>query len=322
MHSITRPILAALLVLAAAHAAGQPYPDRPIRMIIPQTPGATTDILGRIVFIRMSERLGKQIVVDNRPGAGGTMGMETSSRAAPDGYTLTAVAASMLAIAPHIYNKINYDPLRDFVPVGMFVLAQTALCINAGLPPKTVREFVELAKSKPGQLNMSSAGIGSTSHLGVVMFATLAGIQGNHVPYKGGGPSILAVAQGEAQWTVAPVSALMPQVRTGRIRCLATGGEKRSAVTPELPTIVESGVPGFHYYGWNGVVAPRGVSRAIVLKFNHVMNEVTASAEVRKLFFDLGEEPSQGTPEEFGKFIREDHAQMGKLVKLAGIKPE
>ena len=307
----------------AAGAAQKPdYPARPIRVVIPQAPGATTDILGRIVLTRMSDRLEKQIVVDNRPGAGGTLGMEIVARSAPDGYTLAGVAASMLTIAPHTYQKIGYDPLRDFLPVGMFVIAQTAICVNAGLPVKTVRDFVELAKAKPRQLNMSSAGVGATSHLGGLMFATLAGFEANHVPYKGGGPSILALAQGEAHWTVAPISALMPQVRTGRIRCLATGGERRSAVTPELPTIAESGVPGFRFYGWNGIVAPRGTPRAIVVRLNRVLGDVLGTAEVRKLFFDSGEEPAQGSPEDFGKLIREEYEQMGKLVKLAGVRAE
>jgi tripartite-type tricarboxylate transporter receptor subunit TctC len=312
----------ASLASPALAADAADYPIRPIRMILPQSPGSTTDTLGRIVFTRVAERLGRQIVVDNRPGAGGTMGMETAARATPDGYTLTAIAASMLAITPHIYRKLAYDPQHDFVPVGLYVLAQTALCVNAALPVKTVRDFIELSKTKPGGLNMASAGIGSTSHLGGLMFATLAGIEANHVPYKGGGPSVASVALGESQWTIPPLSAGMPQVRAGRMRCIATGGEKRSAVTPELPTIAESGVPGFRFYGWNGVVAPRNTWRSIVLKFNETMNEVLRSAEVRKLYNELGEEPSPGSPEEFGKLIREDYERMGKLVRLAGIKPE
>jgi tripartite-type tricarboxylate transporter receptor subunit TctC len=154
------------------------------------------------------------------------------------------------------------------------------------------------------------------------MFATLAGIETNHVPYKGGGPSVASVAQGESQWTIPPLSAGMPHVRAGRMRCIATGGEKRSSVTPELPTIAESGVPGFRFYGWNGVIAPRATWRPIILKFNHAMNEVLGTPEVRKLYHDLGEEPATGPPEDFGRLIREDYERMGKLVRLAGIKPE
>jgi len=320
---VTLSFCALPLAFGASTATGQEqYPARPIRVLVPNAPGSTTDLLGRIVFTRVAERLGKQLVVDNRPGAGGTLGMEIASRAAPDGYTITGVAASMLTIVPHTYRKLAYDPLRDFAPVGLFVTAQTALCVNANLPAKSVREFIELAKARPAQLNMASAGIGSTSHLGGIMFATLAGIPANHVPYKGGGPSVAAVAQGEAQWTVPPLSAAMPQVRAGRMRCLATGGDRRSPVTPELPTIAESGVPGFRYYGWNGVVAPRATPRSIIAKLNSVMNDALRTAEVRKLYLELGEEPVYGSPEDFGKLIREDYQRMGKLVKLAGIKPE
>jgi tripartite-type tricarboxylate transporter receptor subunit TctC len=316
--------LTAFICATASAASGEPqsYPVRPIRVVVPNAPGSTTDLLGRIVFTRMSDRLGRQLVVDNRPGAGGTLGMDIASRAAPDGYTVVGVAASMLTIVPHTYRKLTYDPLRDFTAVGLFVTAQTALCVNANLPAKSVREFIELAKARPGQLNMASAGVGSTSHLGGIMFATLAGVPANHVPYKGGGPSIASVAQGEAQWTVPPLSAAMPQVRAGRMRCLATGGDRRSTVTPELPTIAKSGVAGFRYYGWNGVVAPRATPRAAIVKLNSVMNQVLSTAEVRKLYQELGEEPVHGAPEDFGKLIREDYERMGKLVKLAGIKPE
>jgi len=316
-----------LLLIAAfacghAFAADAPdYPARPVRMILPQGPGSTTDLLGRIAFLHTSERLGKQLVVDNRPGAGGTLGMETASRAAPDGYTLVGVAASMLTITPHIYSKLAYDPLRDFTPVGYIVLAQTAICVNNNLPARSVRDFIDLAKARPGKLNMGSAGVGSTSHLGGILFTTQAGISANHVPYKGAA-NIAALAQGEVDWVLSPLSAVMPQVRAGRARCLATGGEKRSAVTPDIPTIAESGLAGFRYYGWNGVIAPRGTPRNVILKFNRAMNEALNSAELRKQYFELGEEPAIGTPEDFGRLIREDYASMGKLVKLAGIKPE
>jgi tripartite-type tricarboxylate transporter receptor subunit TctC len=315
----------ALCIAAGTHvyAADTPdYPARPVRMIVPNAPGSTTDLLGRIIFTRMSDRFGRQIVVDNRPGAGGTLGMETAARSTPDGYTLVAVAASMLTITPHVYSKLAYDPIRDFSPISTYVLAQTALCVHAALPVKSVRDFIELAKAKAASLNMASAGVGSTSHLGGLLLATRAGIEANHVPYKGGGPSIAAVAQGESQWTVPPLSAAIPQVRAGRMRCLATGGDTRSSVTPDLPTLAESGVPGFRFYGWNGVIAPRGTERAIVNTVNRVMGEVLSATDVRKLYFELGEEPAHSTSEAFAKLIREDFDAMGRLVKLAGVKAE
>ena len=238
----TLALLAALYSAAAFAAAPPEYPDRPIRMVLPQGPGSTTDLLGRIAFIHTSERLGKQIVVDNRPGAGGTLGM-------------------------------------------------------------------------------GSAGVGSTSHLGGLLFATQAGITANHVPYKGAA-NVAGLAQNEVAFIVAPLSAAMPQVRAGRVRCLGTGGDKRSAVTPELPTIAESGVPGFRFYGWNGVIALRATPKPVILKFNRVMNDALRSPELRKQYFELGEEPAIGTPEDFAKLIREDYEKMGKLVKLAGVKTE
>jgi tripartite-type tricarboxylate transporter receptor subunit TctC len=268
-------LFGAINALAAASvAAADPYPNRPIRMIVANAPGSASDIYGRIVFTRMSERLGQQIVIDNRPGAGGTLGVETSARAVADGYTLITVTAAVMTIAPHVYAKVGFDPLKDFLPVSVFVKTETALCVHAGLPVKTLREFIDLAKSKPGQLNMASAGIGSTSHLGGLMFATLAGIEGNHIPYKGGGPSALALVQGESQWTMGPYGAYGSHVKAGRVRCLATGGDKRSALTPELPTIAEAGVAGFRYYGWNGVLAPRATPRPVVDKLNGVMRDV------------------------------------------------
>lgn len=312
-------LLVAALACGGANAAE--YPERPVRMILPPGSGSTTDLLGRIAFTHTSDRLGKQIIVDNRPGAGGTLGMEIASRATPDGYTLVGVAASMLTITPHIYRKLAYDPLRDFVPVGYFVLATTAMCVNSGSPAKTMRDFIELAKAKPG-LPMGSAGVGSTSHLGGILFTTQAGITVNHIPYKSGGPAMTAVAGGEVAFVVAPLSAIMPHVLAGRVRCLGTGGEKRAVATPDIPTIAESGVAGFRYYGWNGVIAPRGTPKAVIAKFNRVMNQALNSAELRKLYLGLGEEPATGTPEDFGALIREDYDRMGKLVKATGIKIE
>jgi len=184
-----------------------------------------------------------------------------------------------------------------------------------------VREFVDLMKSKQDQIRMASAGVGATSHLGGILFATLAGVPVNHIPYKGGA-SMMAVSLGESHWTVAPLSAAMPHVKAGRIRCLATGGDRRSVVTPDIPTLAESGVAGFRFYGWNGVIAPRGTPIPIIIRVNRAMNEALGSAQLRKLFFELGEEPAPGSPEEFGNLIRADYEQMGQLVKLAGLKPE
>ena len=309
-------------VAAQAQAPAERYPARPIRMIMANNPGSASDIYGRILFTRMAERMGQQIVVDNRPGAGGVIGVELGARSALDGYTLTTVTAAVVTIAPHVYRRIGYDPLKDLAPVSVFIKSETALCVNNGLPVKSVREFIDLAKAKPGALNMASAGIGATSHLGGLMFATAVGIEANHVPYKGGGASVLALAQGEAQWALGPFGAYIAQVKTGRVRCLATAGDKRSAVAPELPTLIESGVPNFRYFGWNGVVAPRGVAPAVIETLNRRMKELLETQEIRQAYLAQGEEPAYTTVEEFAKLIRDDFAQMGRMVKLAGIKPE
>jgi tripartite-type tricarboxylate transporter receptor subunit TctC len=247
--------------------------------------------------------------------------MEIASRANPDGYTLVGVAASMLSITPHIYRKLAYDPLRDFVPVGYFVLAQTAICVTSNFPAKTVRDFVEIAKAKPGQLHMGSAGVGSTSHLGGVLFTTQAGITANHVPYKGAA-NMAAVAQGEVAFVVAPLSAAMPQVRAGRVRCLATGGDKRSPVTPDLPTIAESGVPGYDASGWNALLAPKATPRDIVLKVNQALVDSLRSAKVKEILDTSGAEAVGSPPDEFARFLQSEAVKWTKVVRAAGIAPQ
>lgn len=318
-----RELLAAALgCLITTSATAQEFPARPIRMIMANNPGSASDIYGRILFTRMAERMAQQIVVDNRPGAGGVIGVEMAARAPADGYTLVTVTAAVVTIAPHVYRKIGYDPLKDLVPVSVFIKSETALCVNNSVPAKTVREFIDLARAKPGALNMASAGIGATSHLGGLMFASAVGIEANHVPYKGGGASVLALAQGEAQWALGPFGAYIAQVKTGRVRCIATAGDKRSAVAPELPTLIESGVPNFRYYGWNGVVAPRGVPQTVINTLNQRMKDQLATPEIRQAYLTQGEEPAYSTVEDFRKLIADDYVQMGRMVKLAGIKPE
>lgn len=295
------------------------YPVRPIRMIVANAPGSVSDIFGRIAFMRMSEMFGQQIVVDNRSGAGGVIGADVAAHATPDGYTLAAFTAAVLTIVPHVQAKVPYQPLKSFAPVSLFVRSQTVLCVNPAVPAKTVSELIALAKSRKVQLNMASAGVGSTSHLGGLMFATMAGIEVNHVPYKGGGPGMASVAQGESQWILGPLGAAMPHYKSGRFRCLATGGDSRSIAAPELPTIAGSGVPGYRYYGWNGVLAPSKVPSAIIAKLNAAMKNALEDVAVRKLFLAQGEEPSYTTTAEFAALIKADYEAMGQMVRQAGI---
>lgn len=316
-------LLATALAAPATHVAhaAESWPARPIRMVISNGPGSAGDILGRIAFMRAAEVLGQSIVVDNRPGAGGTIAVELVARATPDGYTLLATSFATHSVAPHTYKKIGYDPINDFAPISLFAVTQAGLCVNAGLPVKSTRELIDLARARPGKLLMASAGIGSTSHLAGLMFANAAGIESTHVPYKGGGPSAAAIGAGEANWSLGPLAAYVPPWKAGRARCIAVSGEKRSSVFPELPTIGEA-VPGFKFLGWNGVMAPRGTPRAVIDRVNAALVQALKSPEARQLYAAQGEEPSWTTPEEYAKLIREDYERYGKVVKQAGVKVE
>jgi tripartite-type tricarboxylate transporter receptor subunit TctC len=243
------------------------------------------------------------------------------ARATPDGYTLLATSFATHSVAPHTYKKIGYDPINDFSPISLFAVTQAGLCVNAGLPVKSTRELIDLARARPGKLLMASAGIGSTSHLAGLMFANAAGIESTHVPYKGGGPSAAAIAAGEANWSLGPLAAYVPPWKAGRARCIAVSGEKRSSVFPELPTIGEA-VPGFKFLGWNGVMAPRGTPRAVIDRLNAALVQALKSPEARQLYAAQGEEPSWTTPEEYAKLVREDYERYGKVVKQAGVKVE
>jgi tripartite-type tricarboxylate transporter receptor subunit TctC len=318
---LRKALLLATAFIAPVTQAAESWPSRPIRMVISNGPGSAGDILGRIAFMRAADVLGQSIVVDNRPGAGGTIAVELVARATPDGYTLLATSFATHSVAPHTYKKIGYDPINDFSPISLFAVTQAGLCVNAGLPVKSTRELIDLARARPGKLLMASAGIGSTSHLAGLMFANAAGIESTHVPYKGGGPSAAAIGAGEANWSLGPLAAYVPPWKAGRARCIAVSGEKRSSVFPELPTIGEA-VPGFKFLGWNGVMAPRGTPRAVIDRLNAALVQALKSPEARQLYAAQGEEPSWTTPEEYAKLIREDYERYGKVVKQAGVKVE
>lgn len=305
--------------VTAGTAVATAYPQRPVRMIVANAPGSTSDTFGRIVFSRMSEAFKQQIVVDNRAGAGGVIGADITARAVPDGYTLGAFTAAVLTIVPHVQQKISYHPVKSFSPVSLFVRTQTALCITSSLPVRTVREFIEMGRERKGGLQLASAGVGSTSHLGGLLFATMAGFDTNHVPYKGGGPAMAAVVQGEAQWILGPLGSGMAHVKAGRLRCLATGGDSRSVAAPDLPTIAESGLPGFQYSGWNGVLAPAGTPKAIIDGLNAAMRQALGAEDLRQRFIAQGEVPSYTSAAEFAALIRSDFDAMGSVVRRAGI---
>jgi tripartite-type tricarboxylate transporter receptor subunit TctC len=321
----SRPTLALFLlaVLWCVEGAAQPYPTRPIRLITPQTPGASMDVLVRIIAPRWSERLGQPVVVDNRGGAGGIIGTETGARAGSDGYTLTVGAPSTMITARFTQRTLPYDPLRDFLPVSLIVNAEAVMVVYPGLPARTVQEFIALAKAQPGKLNMASAGLGSSSHLAGVLFTTLAGIEAVHVPYKGGGPVASSLIAGESQWTIVPAAAVVAHVRGGRLRALAVSTAKRSPALPDLPTLQEAGVRGYEYNAWNGVFAPRSTRRDVIDVNHAALQKVLADADVKRQFENQGLQPlGSASPEEFGAFVKTDYERIAKVVKLAGIKPE
>lgn len=312
-----------MLVSQAGMALAQSYPARPVRLIVAQSAGANMDTIARIVTPKMSESLGHQFVIDNRGGAGGIIGIEIGARATPDGYTLIVGGASSMIISSFTYKKLPFDTLKDFDPISLIVNADGVMVVNPGVPAKSVKELIALAKSRPGKLNMASAGIGSSSHLAGVMFSSMAGIDSVHVPYKGGGPSAASVVAGESQWTIAPAAGLVGHIKAGRLRALAISSKERSSMLPDLPTIDEAGVPGYESTTWSGVFAPRRTPRPVIKTLFATIQKALAEPDVKQLYAAQGLQPlGSQSPEEFDRFIRADFERIARLVKIAGIKPE
>jgi len=313
-----------LLALFVASVAGaQTYPNRPVRVIVAQSAGSSIDTITRIVTPRISELLGQQLVLDNRGGAAGIIGLEIAARATPDGYTLAVSGSSAMVNSRFTYKQLAFDALKDFDAISLTANTDGVMVVHPNVPAKSVKELIALARAQPGKLNMASAGIGSSSHLSGIMFVSLAGIDTVHVPYKGGGPMAASIVAGESQWAIAPAAALMGHIKAGRLRALAISSKVRSPLLAELPTIDESGAPGYEYYSWNGFFAPKGTPRAIVTRLHGTIQKALAEPEVKQLYATQGVAP-QGSPspEEFAKLVRSDFDRIAKLMKIAGIKPE
>lgn len=302
-----------------ALAAENSYPTKPIRLIVASSPGGPNDLVARMVAAPWGELLGQQIVVDNRAGAAGTIGTEIAARATPDGYTLLVGFPGPLIIAPLIKASIPYDTLRDFAPVSLAVAAPFVLLVNPGVPAKSLKELIALARAKPGTMNYASGGVGISSHLVMELLNNEGATRMVHVPYKGAGPGMAALIAGEVHAMFAGVSSALPHIRSGRLRALAIGGEKRYAQLPDLPTVSESGYR-FSAASWYGILTPRGTPRAIVDRLHSTLVTTLAAPQIRKRLTDTAFEVIGSTPKEFANLIREETATLSKLVSTTGLK--
>ncbi len=314
---------AVLIALMASATASAAYPDRPIRLLAAQSAGSSLDTIARILTNKLSEYFGQQVVVDNRGGAAGTIALEIGARAAPDGYTIIVGASSSMIVSKFTYRQLAFDAFKDFEAISLIVNADGLMVVHPSVQAKSVKDLLALARAQPGKLNMASAGIGSSSHLSGVMFTNLSGINTVHVPYKGGGPMAASVVAGESHWAIAPAAALMGHVKAGRMRALAITSKARSPLLPDLPTIAESGVPGYEFNSWNGFFAPKGTPRPVIKTWHATIQKALAAPDVKTQYANQGLVPAgSASPEEFDKYFRADYDRLAKLVKVAGIKPE
>jgi tripartite-type tricarboxylate transporter receptor subunit TctC len=303
-------------------AVAQNYPNRAITLVIPFAPGGSTSIVGRGIADKISELLGEKVVVDNRPGAGGTIGTKAVAKSEPDGYTLVLGYTGTLAIGPSLYKNVGYDPRKDFAPIGLIGNAPNSLVVNPSFPAKTVAELVAYAKSNPGKVNFGSAGAGTASHITGEYFARSAGITLVHVPYKGTGPALTDLLGGHIPMAFAPIPASHPNVSAGKLRALAVTSITRSGLLPDVPTMMEAGLPGFDASLYYGLAAPAGTPRTIIDKLNKVLREALASDEVKKQLGNDGTEITPGTPEDYADFIDKDEKKWAQLVKASGVEQE
>jgi len=309
-------------LLAAVFNAQAAFPERPIRMIVPSTPGGGTDLATRIVMPKLSEFLGQQIVIDNRGGASGNIGAELGARAAPDGYTLIAAIASLTSNAT-LMKKVPFDIQRDFAPIAMTVIVPNVLVANPSLPAGNVRELIAHIKSRPGQMQFASAGVGSMPHLMMEFFVSMAGLKMIHVPYKGAGPALMDLVAGHVPLMAANILSSLPQVKAGKLRAYGVTSAKRSPGAPDIPTIAEAGLPGYDAVTWFGVLAPAGTPRGIVIQLHASVVRAVNDPAVRKRFIGDGADPSPSkSPEEFGALLRSETRKWAKVIKDAGIQPE
>ena len=319
--TLTRRVAIATAIAALTSLSwAQAYPNKPIRLVVPFPPGGGTDITAREISTKLTTTLGWNFVVDNRPGAGGNLGVDAVAKSAADGYTLVLGQTSNLAINPTLYSKLPYDPFKDLAPVSLVATAPLVLVVSASSPYKTLADVVSAAKAKPGAVNFASPGNGTVSHLTGELFQKAAGIKLQHVPYKGSNQALTDLIGGQVQLFMASVPTALPHIKSGRLRALAVSSAKRVADLPQVPTIDESGYKGFDASTWFGVLAPAGTPSEIVSKLNVEINKVLTSADIRKRIHEEGGEAVGGTPEQFAQLMKVDFVRWSKVVKESGAK--
>jgi len=311
-------LLAGFAGMGAGNAHAQ-YPDRPIHLIVPQAAGSATDTVARVLAAALSSELGKEIVVDDRPGGALTIGLDLTAKSAPDGYTLCMGPIGALAISPHLVKALPYDIARDFAPIALVSRGQLLLAVSPKTPFHSVKELIDYAKQNPGKLSNASSSNGSPGHVGGELFKFMTGTDIVHVPYKGGAPAINDLIAGRVQMMFESLNSIAPFARSGAVRALAVTGDHRSPAFPDLPTIAEAGVPGYSAPTWSGVIAPAGVPRPIVDKLNAAINAAIRSPAMAAFYARIGDEPAGGTPDEFAALIASDSKKWGDVIKRAGI---
>jgi tripartite-type tricarboxylate transporter receptor subunit TctC len=319
---VCRYLFAGVIALGCATAASaqQPYPNKPIRLIVGFAPGGNTDTVGRIVGQKLGERVGTQVVVDNRGGASGTIGTELAAHATPDGYTLTMGTTTTHAIAVAAFSKLRYDPVKDFAPIALVASAPYLLVVHSSVPARSLKEFVALVKSQPGKLNYGSAGAATTTHLVIVTLVMRAGLDMVHIPFKGTGPATAALLAGEVQVLFGSVPPLLPHVGAGRVRALAISSGKRSQALPEVPTVAESGYPGFDMALWLGFFAPNGTPPAVIKRLESALVQIVQSPETKQLLTRQGVEPYSMGSAALAKLVKAEIENYKSVFKAAGIK--
>jgi tripartite-type tricarboxylate transporter receptor subunit TctC len=315
-------LLAAALVAAAASAQdARDYPARPIRIIVPNAPGSSIDTMSRIVASKLGETLGQSTVVENRDGAAGLIGMEAGKNAKPDGYLLVSASNGSMLIAPMLRKNPPYDSLNDFSFISTFAVMPNVLVVNPSLPIHSVKELIEYARANAGKVNMSSAGVGSQSHLSGVLLMGMANFDSLHVPHKGGGPSVAAVMAGQTHWTTSPAPAVMSQVKAGRLRAIAQTSPRRLQLLGDMPAVTET-VPGYDYSGWAGLIAPKGLPGAISDRLHTALLKTVALPEIRDTLAAQGAEVFTGSSEDFRRFLQQELANTAKVMKAAQLQAE